>query len=381
MDFNLSKEHQELCKAFESFCAADIAPNAARVDDDAQFPRDNWDKLAAQGFFALMLPEEYGGKDQKFTCGFAHLEALAAACGSTAMSASTSAWMCASTILKYGTGDLKKSLLPGLASGAKIGAFALAEPGAGSDINAITASAVKQGANWQLSGVKGLVWNGPVADIFIVFARTGDGNGGDRKPALSAFAVEKSAGIKADAPARTMGMRGAPASNIELNGCAAALLGDEGQGYSIAMDMLDIGRLQMAAIAIGLSRAAYIEAKAHAEDRVAFGKPIGVHQEVGFKIADIFVETDIPRLLAHKAAWQKQLGMKCDSLIACAKLLATEAAVRNANRAVQILGGRGYTNESAAERIYRDVKFTDIGQGTSEILRQLVAKELLGEGF
>jgi alkylation response protein AidB-like acyl-CoA dehydrogenase len=382
MDFALSKEQQELQKEFGKLCCDAIAPGAAAADQAAALNTDNIKKIADVGYFATAIPEEFGGRGQDLVALFALTETLAAACPGTAMAASTSAWLCNTAILKYGSAGLKKILMPALAKGEQIGGFALSEPGAGSDINAMAATATKDGDCYKLEGVKGLTWNAAAAHGLIVFARTGDGPGG--QPALSAFAVEKSCGYKVGAQARTLGLRGAPAATVDLAGCrvsADALLGEEGKGWDIAMDLLDYGRLQMAAMAIGISTACFLAAKAYAEDRSAFGKPIGVFQEVAFKAADIYIAADVPRLLTNQACWRKQNGEKCSDLIASAKLLASQKAVEAAHKCLQIFGGVGYTQDAPAERLYRDARFFEIGNGTTEIMRQVICKDLLGPDF
>lgn len=382
MDFALNKDQKELQTAFGKVCAADIAPGAAAADAAASLQIDNLKKIARAGYFATAVPEEFGGKGEELVTLFALTESLAAACPGTAMAASTSAWLCNTAILKYGSESLKKSLLPALAAGEKLGAFALAEPGAGSDINAMAATAVKDGDSWKLDGVKGLCWNAADADVIIVIAKTGDG--ADAQPALSAFAVEKGCGYTVGEQAKTLGLRAAPAANIDLSGCAvpaANLLGAEGAGWDIAMDLLDYGRLQMAALAVGVSTACFMAAKEHAEARMAFGKPIGVFQEVAFKAADIYIAADVPRLLANQACWRKQQGENCAHLIASAKLLASQKVVEAAHKCLQVFGGKGYTADAPAERLYRDARFFEIGNGTTEIMRQVICKDLLGADF
>lgn len=372
MDFSLDKEQQELQKTLSAFCKENIAPNAAKVDESAQFPRDNWSALAAQGFFGIMLPESAGGRGMDLIAGVVAASELAAACGATAMAATTSAWLCSTAILKYGSDSLKSTLLPALAKGEKIGAFAMAEPGAGTDFAAIEATAAQDGDKYILNGIKGLVWNGPVADIVIVFAKTGD--------EIAAFAVESGAdGLAAGPAADTMGFRGAVASNIELKDCVVPADNKLNGGADMIAEMLDYARLQIAAVSVGLAQACYEEAKLYAEDRIAFGKPIGVFQEVAFRVTDLFVDADMANQLTCQAAWMKQQGMKCTPMIASAKLFASEAVVRNAGRAVHILGGKGFLKGCVSERVYRDAKFAEIGGGTSEIMRQIIAADVLGE--
>lgn len=372
MDFALNTEQQELQKTLRAFCKENIAPNAVKVDESGKFPRDNWAALASQGFFGLMLPEAAGGRGMDLIAGVVAAAELAASCGATAMAATTSAWLCNTAILKYGSEDLKNKLLPALAKGEKIGAFAMAEPGAGTDFASIAATAVRDGDNYILNGVKGLVWNGPVADVMIVFAKEGD--------EIVAFAVESgAAGLAAGAAADTLGFRGAEASSMELKDCAVPAANKLAGGWDMIADLLDYARLQIAAVSVGLSQACYDEARVYSEDRVAFGKPIGVFQEVAFRVADLFMDTDMSLQLTCQAAWMKQNGMKCAPMIACAKLFASEALVRNAGRAVHILGGRGYVKGCVSERVYRDAKFTEIGAGSSEIMRQIIAEDLLGE--
>ena len=378
MDFRLSKEQMDLQKAFSAFCAVELAPAAADVDERQSFPEANWKKLAEKGFFGLMVPERYGGKGADLVTGLVALEEVSAACASTAMAAGTSAWCAGKALELYGTDAVKGKYLAALAKGDAVGAFATTEAGAGSDVSAVATTAKKSGAGYVVSGGKSYVTNASRADFIIVLAAM---EGGSAKPELSLLLVPKDApGLSVEAPFRTMGLRGAPASRIKISEVevpAENLLGKEGEGLLAAMDIIDYTRLSVSATALGIARAAFLLAKSHAENRVAFGKPIGLYQDVAFRIADMYLESDVIRQLMYHAAWQKQQGMKCADMVAAAKVSAAEVAISNAGRAMTILAGKGCLQGEAAERLYRDAKLTEIAGGTAEILRQIIARELL----
>lgn len=373
MDFKLTPEQEEFRKSLEKFCAEQIAPNSRAVDESDSFPLENWKKLAALGFFGLMIPEAYGGQGKNLVAGAAGIFTLATACPSTAQAAGTSMFCCGKAIEMHGTDALKGKILPAMAKGGAVGALAVSEPGAGSDVSAITTAAVKKNGSFVISGSKTWITNAPVADIFVVLAKTGE--------KFSALAVPKgAAGLSVGEPIKTMGMCGAVAADVKFENVevpAENLIGAENAGFGVIMDALDYTRLSVSAVANGVSAAAFKVAKEHAETREAFGKPLAAHQLVAFRVTDIHVEMDVARMLMYNAAWQKQQGMKCSPFIAIAKVSASESAVRNTNRCMNVLAGSGFARSSPAQRLYRDAKLTEIAGGAADILRQLIARDLL----
>jgi len=375
MNFNLNEEQLELQKSLAKLCAEEIAPKAAEIDAKRSFPEDAWKKLAGAGFFSLMVPEQYGGKGADLISGVVALEEVAAACSSTAMAAGTSAWCAAKTLEAFATDAIKEQYLPALAKGEAVGAFATTEASAGSDLSAMITEAKEEGGGYVLTGGKSYVTNAPFADFIIVLAKTGD------RPSFSAFLVPKDTdGLRLGSPLKTMGTRGALACPVKLVDCkvpAKNLLGEFDGGLNLALGAIDYTRLSIAAISIGIARAAFMTAKKHAETRVAFGKPIGLFQDVAFSVADMYIESDVSRQLLYHTAWQKHEGMKCSPMVAAAKISAAEVAVKNSGRAVSILAGKGCQEGEAAERLYRDAKMMEFAGGTTEILRTVIAKDML----
>jgi acyl-CoA dehydrogenase len=380
MDFKLTKEQDQFKKELIAFCAAEIAPGAAAVDANESFPAENWKKLAARGIQGLMIPKEYGGQGGCLITGVTAVEAIAAACASTAMAVGTSMFCSAKAIESHATEAVKKAVLPKLASGAAVAAFAVTEPGCGSDVAAITTTATRKDGVYVLNGEKSYITNATAADYIVVAAKSGEADG---KPKFSVLLVPKgAAGMSVGGAYKTMGLRGAPASSVKFDNCevpAENLLGAEGEGFRIVMDALDYARLNVAAVSGGISTAAFLAAKEFSENRVAFGKPIAAHQDIAFRVADMHVEADIARMLMYHAAWQKGEGMKCAPLVAIAKVSASEAAIANANRAMSVFGGRGFDRGLSVERLYRDAKHTEVAAGTSDILRGIIAADLLKE--
>lgn len=370
MDFALDQKQLEIQKKFREVMFKEIAPRAAATDAGEKFPEDNWKALAECGYLGLALPSENGGGGANISAVVIAAEELSAACASTAICAATGALIPGIIIAKHGAGDIKTKWLPAIASGKAVGAYAIYDP-AGGHFSDIAAVAEKTSGGYEITGSKGLVTNAARADVFIVFAKT-DGK-------LSAFLVEKgSSGISIGEHVETMGMRGAPVADVHFDKSPASLIGAEGQGEAIALELLDVAMLHTAVVSVGISRAAYEEGKKRAETRVSGGKPIGAYQEVSFKVADLFIEADTARQLVNLAAWNMDEGSSdARTSVSVAKLYASETSVRNANRAVQIFGGAGYTKSSPVERLYRDAKYTEICDGTSEIQRMLIAEDIL----
>lgn len=378
MDFKLTKEQDQFKKELITFCKAEIAPDAAAVDVAEAFPAENWKKLAARGIFGLMIPKEYGGLGGCLIGGVTAVEAISAACASTGMAAGSSMFCCGKAIEVYASDAVKKEVLPKLASGETVGAFAVTEPECGSDVLAMTTTATLKGGSYVLNGEKAYITNATAADYFVVAAKTGEESG---RAKLSVLLVPKgTAGLSVSGGYKTLGLRGAPAASVKFENCevpSGNLLGAEGDGFKIVLDVLDYTRLSVAAVAGGISTAAFIAAKEYSENRVAFGKPIATHQDIAFRVADMHVEADVARMLMHHAAWQKIEGMKCAPLAAVAKVAASEAAVANTGRAMSVFGGRGFDRGLPVERLYRDAKHTEVAGGTNDILRGIIAEDLL----
>lgn len=373
MDFGLSAKQLELQKKLRELFTKEIATKASAVDEQEAFPAENFRALSGAGYLGLTIPAEFGGAGEDIAMAVTAAEELSAACSSTALCAAASTLACAGAITKFGTPALKDKWLKKLATGTAIGAYALTDVGGG-HLSDTKAEAVKTASGFELTGTKVFVTNGAVADLAVVIAML------DGKP--TAFIVEKTlAGYTAGEKMKLLGMRGASASDIALEKCAVPaenLLGGEGGGEAVALWILDRTRLHTAVLSVGIGRSAYAEAKKRAETRISGGKPIGAYQEVSFRITDMYIEMDTARQLAYEAAWLLDSGSPdARNMIRMAKLYASEMAVRNANRAVQIFGGAGYVRDSVVERLYRDAKFTEIVDGTNEVLRMAIADEIL----
>lgn len=378
MDFRLTEEQIAFQKAFRKFCEKEIEPQAREVDEKEEFSLDNWKRLAKFGFFAIPFPEEYGGYNDAITSMIA-LEELARVCASTALSASINIGLCGMPLLKYGTEEQKKKYVTKIASGDYIGAFGLTEPNCGSDVGGIQTTARKEGDYYILNGTKMFITNGNIADIILVFAYTDKNKG--KKEGISAFIVEKNTeGFTVGKKLSKMGVRGSPTCELIFENCKIPqknLVGEEGKGFYIAMDALNYARISMAAWCLGIAQAAFEESVKYAETRYAFGRPIGYFQEVNHKIAEMKMLIHTARLLVYYAAWLKNEGKDYKIAASIAKLFTSEIATKCCHYAVQIHGGYGFIKEFKVERLYRDIRLGEIGEGTSEIQRLIIARELL----
>lgn len=380
MDFSISKEEEALAKSFDAFCRDKIAPRAHEVDATGEIPRETWQELADVGFLGLGHPEELGGTTMPWVAHCMAHESLAKACASTYLSVGASVGLCGLPIRLFGSDEQKDKWLRKLIKAEVIGCFALTEPGVGTDAAAIkTRAKKKEGGGFLLSGEKALVTNAPTADVAVVLAVTDPeaGHGG-----VTAFLVDlKRPGVSRTEPYRKMGLRGSPTGGLifdEVELSDEDILGTEGAGFLQAMMTLEYGRLGMCHFSIGIAEAAYEAACKYATERTAFGRPIARMQAVHFKIADMKVEIDAARLIARRVAWLKMAkDESCQDLASIAKLYCTEMAVRVTDAAVQIHGGWGYTDDYVVDRLYRDARLGPIGEGTSEIQRELIARSLL----
>lgn len=380
MHFELNEEQKALQKTLCQFFAENIAPKASICDEEQRFLPENFKALAEIGYFDLFFPKEYGGQGVDYvTCAMATME-LSRACASTALSASASAALCGGAIALYGSEAQKRKYLPPLRRAEIIGSFGLTEPGCGSDVKGIQTRAEKQNGYFLLNGSKMFITNGSICDISVIFARTGKVEG---HRGFSAFIVEKETeGFSAGKPLNKMGVRGSPTTELFLENCKlpeSQLLGREGEGFYMAMEVLERGRIGMAAWCLGIGQAAFEEAVKYARERKAFGHPIAHFQGVHFKIAEMKMLLDAAELLTYKAAWKKNANLSAAEEASAAKLMASEAAMKATHFAVQIHGGYGYIKEFPVERYFRDARLGEIGEGSSEIQRLILAKSLLKE--
>ncbi|HOO57323.1 MAG TPA: acyl-CoA dehydrogenase family protein [bacterium] len=375
MDFKLNAQQEEFLKKIKKVCMEEIAPGASEIDSGNKFPSENLSRLASEGLQASMIAGEFGGAGNDLALGVHAIEVVSRACPSTGMAVGTSMFCIGKTIETHATAELKKDILPELAKGSIIGAPAVSEKESGSDISYAGTTAEKKNGAYIINGTKICVINATESGIILVPAKTGD--------SISLFCVDsKTPGVKTGDPYKTLGLRGACACDVIFDNCEIpekCLVGAEGEGMKIINDALDFLRLCIAAVANGISGAAFDISKDFSENEQAFGKPLATRQPIAFRITDIFVETDIARMLTYQAAWKKSQNMNSASFIALSKLCASETAVRNTNRAINVLGGAGIVQNCAAERLYRDAKLTEVLGGDSDLMRGIVAEDLLDE--
>jgi butyryl-CoA dehydrogenase len=372
---DLQRETQRVCRAF---AARELIPHARQWDEEHSFPKDAVRQLAELSLLGVAVPERYGGAGLDNVAYAVAIEEVSRGCASTGVILSVNNSLYCDPVLKYGTEEQKQGFLVPFARGEKLGCFGLTEPEAGSDAAALKTTAVRKGDAYTINGSKNWITNGPLADAIVLFAMT-DKKAGHR--GISAFLVPtNSPGFIRALPDRKMGICAALSCSIFFEDCcvpARNLLGQEGDGFTIAMSTLDGGRIGIAAQALGIARAAFEEARAYSLDRKTFGKPIAQHQAIQFMLADMATELDAARLLTHKAAQLKDAGVRHSAESAMAKLYASEMASRVANRALQVFGGQGYSKEFDAERHVRDARITEIYEGTSEIQRLVISAGLL----
>ena len=378
IDFTLSREQEMLRDTVRSFAEAVLKPRAAELDRSREFPLDNYRRCAEMGLTGMMIPEEHGGAGFDGVSYVIAIEEVSRACASTGVILSVNNSLFCVPVLRFGTGLQQKKYLGPHARGERIGAYCLTEPGSGSDAAAMRTTAVRRGDKYILNGSKVFVTNGVAAHTFLVYATL------DPKlkhKAITAFLVDRdSPGLRLGKPEPKMGITCSGSVEIVFDNCevpAENRLGDDGQGFSIAMNTLDGGRIGIASQALGIGRAALEESITYSQSREAFGGPISRFQAIQWKIADMATELDAARLLTYRAAWARDHQPRCGLEASMAKLFASEACMRAAKEAVQIHGGYGYISEYTVERLFRDAKITEIYEGTSEIQRLVIAKEVL----
>lgn len=372
--FNLSEEHIQLQQTFREFAENEVKPLAKELDETERFPTETVRKMAELGMMGLPIPEEYGGSGIDQIGYVLAVEELSKVCATTGIILSAHTSLCCWPIMTFGTEEQKEKYLKPLASGQKLGAFALTEPSAGTDASMQKSTAVLEGDHYVLNGNKVFITNAGAADVFIVFAMT-DKEQGTR--GITAFILERDMpGFTMGKPENKMGLRASSTCELVLDNVRVPVenrLGAEGKGFKIAMATLDGGRIGVGAQAVGISQGAIDEAVKFTKERIQFGRRISQFQNTQFTLADMQTRTDAARLLVWRAAAAEQAGQPYTHLAAMAKLFASEAASYVTNRAVQLCGGYGYTKDYPVERMMRDAKVTEIYEGTSEVQRMVIS--------
>jgi hypothetical protein len=373
-----TEEQQQLMQAIREFAAREIAPNVMIWDEASQFPLEVVKKLGAMGLLGVIVPTAYGGSGLGYVDYVLALEELSAVDGSLGLTVAAHNSLGTNHIFLTGTEAQKRNYLPRLASGEWLAAWGLTEPGSGSDASSARTTAIKKSDTFVLNGSKTFITNGHYADVAVVIAVTDKSKG---THGLSAFAVEKGTkGFRPGKKENKLGLRASDTSELIFEDCeipAANLLGAEGEGFIDAMRVLDGGRISIAALALGIGRGALDAALKYVKERRQFGKAIAEFQGIQWKLADMATELDAARLLTLRAAVMKDAGRKVTRESSMAKLFSSEVAARICDEAVQLFGGYGFIKDYPAEKFYRDVKLCTIGEGTSEIQRMIIAREIL----
>jgi len=378
MDFELTEDQKLIQQTVREFVQKEIAPHTAYYDEREEFPEEIFKKLALINFFGILFPEEYGGVGADYLTYVLAMEELAAADGSIALSALAHISLCSNHIYLAGNVAQKRKYLVPLIKGEFLGAWGLTEPNSGSDAKSLRTTAVLDGNEWVLNGTKMFTTQGTVCDVAVVMAITDRARG---HHGISAFIVEKGTpGFSAVKLRNKLGMRGSDTAELIFENCRVPkenLLGQEGNGFIDSLRVLEGGRVSISALAVGIGRAALEEALKYSKQRIQFGKPIADFQAVQWMLADSAVELEAARMLTLQAAYLKDQGLPIKKEASMAKLFSSRACVRAADRAVQVHGGYGYIGEYPVSRYYRDAKLCEIGEGTSEIHRIVIAGELL----
>jgi len=380
MDFSYSENQKMIAQMVRDFSEKEIRPNVMIWDETQEFPLPLFKKLGSLGLLGVLVPEEYGGAGFGYNEYITVIDEISQVCGSIGLSVAAHNSLCTGHILYFGNEEQKKKYLPKLASAEYIGAWGLTETGTGSDAGGMSTTAVKDGDHYVINGSKNFITHAISGDVAVVIVRTGEK--GDAH-GMSAFIIDKgtegfSAGKKED----KLGMRASETGGLFFDNCRVhvdQLLGQEGEGFIQAMKVLDGGRISIGALGLGISKGAFKAAVKYSKEREQFGKPISKFQGISFKLADMATEIQAAELLLYQAADLKNNGKNCTKISAMAKYMTSEVAVRAANEAVQIFGGYGYTKEFPAEKYYRDAKLCTIGEGTSEIQKLVISREVMRE--
>jgi alkylation response protein AidB-like acyl-CoA dehydrogenase len=387
VEFGLTDEQKQLRRTVREFAEGEILPHVMEWDEASTFPLELIPKLAQMGFLGVIFPEKYGGAGMGYVEYAIIIEELSRVDGSIGIIVAAHNSLCSNHIYKFGTEEQKKKYLTPLAQGKKLGCWSLTEPEAGSDAGGTRTTAKKVGDSWVLNGSKTFTTNGHYGDVCVAMAVTDPSK---KSHGISAFIIERGTpGFKPGKKENKLGLRASDTSEVIFTDCkipAANLLGKEGEGFVNSLQILDGGRISIASLGLGMAQGAYECSVRYAKQRKQFGKPIAEFQAIQFKLADMATEIEAARLLTYQAAWLADRGIAAGDADAritqessMAKLYAGEVAVRVANEAVQIHGGYGFIKDYPAEKFYRDVKLCTIGEGTSEIQRMVIARQILGK--
>jgi alkylation response protein AidB-like acyl-CoA dehydrogenase len=387
LEFALTDEQQQLRRTVRAFAEAEILPHVMEWDEVSKFPSEIIPKLAEMGFLGVIFSEKYGGAGMGYIEYAIIIEELSRVDGSIGIIVAAHNSLCTNHIYKFGSEEQKKKYVTPLAQGKKLGCWSLTEPEAGSDAGGTRTTAIRKDGGWLINGSKTFTTNGHYADVCVGMAVT---DASKKSHGISAFVVEKGTpGFRPGKKENKLGLRASDTSEVVFTDCrvpADSLLGKEGEGFVNSLQILDGGRISIASLGLGMAQGAYECSVKYAKQRKQFGKPIGDFQAIQFKLADMAMEIEAARLLTYKAAWLADRAIaagdydaRITSESSMAKLYAGEVAVRVANEAVQIHGGYGFIKDYPAEKFYRDVKLCTIGEGTSEIQRMVIARQILGK--
>lgn len=378
MNFETNETQKMIASSIQDFAKIHIAPNVYQWDESQEFPVDLFKKLGEMGFMGVLVPEAYGGSGLTYHEYITVIEEISKVDPSIGLSVAAHNSLCTGHILQFGNEEQKNKWLPKLASGEWIGAWGLTEHNTGSDAGGMSTTAVLDGDEYVLNGAKNFITHAISGNIAVVIARTG--NKGDSH-GMTAFVIEKGTpGFSSGKKENKLGMRASETAELVFDNCRVPkenVLGKVGEGFIQSMKVLDGGRISIAALSIGIAKGAYEAALKYSKERVQFGKPISSFQGVSFKLADMATEIEASELLTHKAAAKKELGEKMTTIGAMAKMYASETCVKVANEAVQVHGGYGYTKDYPVEKFYRDSKLCTIGEGTTEIQKVVISRNIL----
>ena len=378
MNLDLTEEQQLLQRSVREFAEAEVKPHAKEIDETGRFPLDNFKKAAELGLTGVAVPENYGGAGMDHVSYSIVIEEISRVCASTGVILSVQNSLYCDPILRFGTEEQKQKFLVPYARGEKIGCYALTEPQAGSNAAALATKAVRKGDAYVINGTKAWITNGGAADAALVYVNTQPEKG---EKGITALVVEKGTrGFAVGKEEKKLGINATACTELSFSDCEVPLgnrIGNEGEGYKVALSTLDGGRIGIAAQATGIAQGAFEAALSYAQQRQAFGHPISDFQAIQFMLADMATELDAARLLARRAAWKQDSGARFTMEASIAKLFASEMSTRVTHKAIQIHGGYGYSREYPVERNYRDARITEIYEGTSEIQRLVISAWVL----
>ena len=377
MNFDLTEEQKLFQKVIREFCEKELKPIASKIDQEEYFPFDLYKKMGKMGLMGMTVPQEYGGAGIDKISYMIALEEISRYCGSTGITVEAHNTLGIGYIYEAGSEEQRKKYLPNYTTGESFAALAITEPNAGSDVGGLQTTATLKGNEWVLNGTKQFITSGDIAGVTIVMAKTDKAKG---TKGISAFLVEKDTpGYKVGQLEDKLGLRGSKTAELIFEDCKVPkenMLGEKDKGFYGVMDTLDRGRTAVGAMSVGIARGALEESIEYAKQRQQFGRPIGKFQAIQWMIADMATQIDAARLLVHRAAFLENKGLPFGKEASMAKLFASEIAMRTTRNAIQIFGGYGYTREYPIERYYRDIKLCEIGEGTSEVQRIVIAKRL-----